>query len=104
MADAFSHLYRYSEATTENVQKALRASEQAVTLDPDSAEARASRGLALFISESYDEAEREFEAAVALNPNLFDAWYYYGLAASSQGRVEKAAQLYTRAAEVNRVE
>ncbi len=101
VADAYSHLYRYAEATPQNVERANRASEQAVMLDPDSAEARASRGLALFISERYDEAEREFEAAVTLNPNLFDAWYYYGLAASSQGRIEKAAQLYTKAAEVN---
>lgn len=101
VADAYSHMYRYVEATPENVEKANRASEQAVVLDPDSAEARASRGLALFISERYDEAEHEFEAAVALNPNLFDAWYYYGLASSSQGKVEKAAQMYAKASEVN---
>jgi len=101
VADAYSHMYRYVEATPDNVEKANRASEQAVVLDPDSAEARASRGLALFISERYDEAEHEFEAAVALNPNLFDAWYYYGLASSSQGKIEKAARMYVKASEVN---
>jgi len=101
VADAYSHMYRYVEATPEIVEKANRASEQAVVLDPDSAEARASRGLALFISERYEEAEREFEAAVALNPNLFDAWYYYGLASSSQGKIEKAATMYAKASEVN---
>jgi len=101
LADAYSHMYRYVEATAENVEKANRASEQAVVLDRDSAEAHASRGLALFISERYDEAEAEFDIAVARNPNLFEAWYYYGLASSSQGRVEKAIDLYTRAAEVN---
>jgi len=101
VADAYSHMYRYVEATPDNVEKANRASEQAVVLDPDSAEARASRGLALFISERYDEAEREFDAAVALNPNLFDAWYYYGLASSSQGKIEKAARMYVKASEVN---
>jgi adenylate cyclase len=76
MADAYSHIYRYAEATPENVEKARRASEQAVILDRDSAEAHASRGLALFISERYDEAELEFETAVVRNPNLFEAWYY----------------------------
>ena len=101
LADAYSHMYRYVEATAENVEKANRASEQAVVLDRDSAEAHASRGLALFISERYVEAESEFETAIARNPNLFEAWYYYGLAASSQGRVEKAAELYTKASEVN---
>lgn len=101
MADAYSHLYRYAEATPENVSRANRASEQAVVLDRESAEAHASRGLALVISERYDDAEREFEQATALNPNLFDAWHYYGLACSSRGDYEKAAQMYARAAEVN---
>src|SRR3546814_7173325 len=101
MADAYSHLYRDVEATPENAGKADRASEQAVVLDRDSAEAHASRGMALFISEHYDDARHEFETAIALNPNLFEAWYYYGLASSSQGDFEKAASLYTRASEVN---
>ena len=101
VADAYSHLYRYMEATQENVEHAKRASEQAVALDPDSAEAHASRGLALFISEQYDAAQREFETAVTRNPNLFEAWYYYGLASSSQGNFAKAAELYIKASEVN---
>jgi adenylate cyclase len=102
MADAYSQMYRYVEATPENVQRANRASEQAVVLDRESAEAHASRGLALLISERYDDAEREFDAAVALNPNLFDAWHYYGLACSSRGDYDKAATMYARAAEVNK--
>jgi len=101
MADAYSYIYRYAAATPENAQKANRASEQAVVLDRDSAEAHASRGLALFIGEKYDEAEREFETAVTLNPNLFEAWHYYGLACTSQGNFEKAARLYAKATEVN---
>lgn len=101
IADACSHLYRYVEASKENVERANRASEQAVALDPGSAEAHASRGLALVISEKYDEAEVEFETAISLNPNLFDAWHYYGLACSSRGDHEKAARLYSKAAEVN---
>lgn len=101
MADAYSHLYRYAAATPENATRANRASEQAVVLDPESAEAHASRGLALLIGEQYDAAEQEFETAVAQNPNLFDAWYYYGLACSSRGDHENAAKKYARAAEVN---
>ncbi len=101
IADACSHLYRYVEASKENVERANRASEQAVALDPGSAEAHASRGLALVISEKYDPAEEEFETAISLNPNLFDAWHYYGLACSSRGDHEKAARLYSKAAEVN---
>lgn len=101
MADAYSQMYRYVEASKDNLAHANRASEQAVALDRDSAEARASRGLALLISEQYAQAELEFDAAIELNPNLFEAYCYYGLACSSQGRFEKAAQMYIRASEIN---
>ncbi len=101
MADAYSHLYRYVEATRDNADRAARASEQAVVLDPDCAEAHASRGLALFISDRHEEAEREFETARQLDPNLFEAWYYDGLACSSRGDFERAAQMYIKASEIN---
>lgn len=101
IADAYSHLYRYADATRENAQKARDASEKAIALDPDSAEARASRGLAMFISENYEEAEQEFAKAIELNPNLFESYYYFGLAYSSQGEFDKAAEMYRKAMEVN---
>jgi adenylate cyclase len=101
MADAYSQVYRYVEASQDNLAHANRASEQAVALDPGSAEAHASRGLALVISERYDDAQREFDSAIALNPNLFEAWFYYGLACTSQGKYEQAAALYIKASEIN---
>jgi len=101
IADAYSHLYRYAEATRENVKRAVEASEQAVQLDPDSAEARASHGLAMFISEDYLAAEREFSRAIELNPNLWEPYYYFALALSSQGKYERAIEMYKKAIEVN---
>ena len=101
MADAYSHLFRYAEASAENAAQANRASEKALVLDPQSAEAHAAHGLALMIREVYDDARQEFEAAIALNPGLFEAYCYYGIACSSQGDFEHATQLYTRAAEIN---
>lgn len=101
IADAYSHLYRYVEATQDNAAKAKRASEQAVVLDPDSAEAHASRGLALFISDEHEAAQGEFEVARSLDANLFEAWYYDGLASSSRGDFERAARMYTKASEIN---
>jgi adenylate cyclase len=80
MADAYSHLFRYADATPENAAKAIQASEKAIDLDPDSAEAHASRGLSLFISEAYEAAQEEFREAVRLNPKLWEAHYYSGLA------------------------
>ncbi|HKK28491.1 MAG TPA: tetratricopeptide repeat protein [Gemmatimonadota bacterium] len=101
IADAYSHLYRYVEATQDNAARAKQASEKAVVLDPDSAEAHASRGLALFISDEHEAAQAEFDAARTLDANLFEAWYYDGLASSSRGDFERAARMYTKASEIN---
>jgi adenylate cyclase len=101
MADAYSHLYRYADATAENLANAEEASKRAVELDPDSAEAHASRGLSLFINERYEEARDEFQEAFRLNPKLWEAHYYSGLANSSQGEFEQAIVHYKQAIEVN---
>jgi adenylate cyclase len=101
IADAYSYMFRYADAARENAEQAMNYAEQAVEMDPDSAEARASRGLALFINERYDEAEEQFKLAAQLNPNLYEAWYYAGLAYSSQGEFHKAIEMYKKAGEVN---
>jgi adenylate cyclase len=101
MADAWSHLYRYAEATPENVARAIEASKRAIELDPDSAEAHASRGLSLFISEQYPVAQQEFEEAIRLNPKLWEAHYYSGLAHASKGDFEEAVAHYQNAIDVN---
>lgn len=101
IADAYSHLYRYADASRENVRKSVEASEKAIALDADAAEAHASRGLSLFISGEFEEAKKEFEHAIKLNPNLFDAYYYYGLACSSNSDFETAEKMFQKAVEVN---
>jgi adenylate cyclase len=101
IADAYSHMFRYTDAKKENAERALEFAARAVEMDPDSAEARASQGLALFINERYAEAEAEFARAIELNPNLFEAYYYSGLAHSSQGQFVRAADMYLKAMEVN---
>lgn len=101
IADAYSHLYRYADASNENVRKSVEASEKAIALDPDAAEPHASRGLSLFISGQFEAAKQEFELAIKLNPNLFDAYYYYGLACSSNSDFENAEKMYLKAMEVN---
>ncbi|MGA9574118.1 MAG: hypothetical protein WBS20_09260 [Lysobacterales bacterium] len=101
MADTYSQMFRFVDASSENAAKALEASQHAVELDPDSAEAHASRGLSLFINEKYQEAERHFETAGLLNPKLFESYFFYALSCSSQGQHEKAARLFVQASEVN---
>lgn len=101
MADTYSQMYRFVDASSENAAKALEASQHAIELDPDSAEAHASRGLSLFINEKYQEAERHFETAGLLNPKLFESYFFYALSCSSQGQYEKAARLFVQASEMN---
>ncbi|WP_191621337.1 tetratricopeptide repeat protein [Marinihelvus fidelis] len=101
IADAYSYMFRYTDAQKENARSALEYSEKAVDMDPDSAEARASRGLAMFINERYEEAEEQFKRAAEMNPNLYEAWYYAGLAYSSQGKFTEAIEMYKKANQVN---
>lgn len=101
IADCHSFLYMYGDSKPENLKRADEASLKALTLDPDLAETHASRGIALSIGGRYADAEREFEMAILLNARLFEAYYFYARDCAVQGKTEKAARLYTQAAEVN---
>ena len=101
LADAYSDLFRYADATKDHIEKAMEASRRAVELDPDSAEAHASMGLALFIREDYEGADEELKKAIELNPRLWEAHYYSGLASASRGNFEEAVRHYRNALEVN---
>ena len=56
------------------------------------------RGLAVSLSKRFDEAEQEFEQAMRLDPQLFDAVYWFARARQSQGRFQDALNLFERAA------
>lgn len=100
-ADCHSFLVMYADPMDSYRLEADRASLKAVSLDPESAEAHASRGLAFLVNEAFGEAESEFQRALALNPSLFEAYYYYARARFHQGDMEAAAELFRKAAEVN---
>src|SRR3546814_9294914 len=59
IADAYSFLFRYSNALPESIAQAERASLRAVELDPDSAEAHAARGTALTLGGQYPKRSEE---------------------------------------------
>lgn len=101
LADTYSMLYRYADASKKNAILAEQASKRAIELDPESAEAQASLGIALFTAGEYGEAEKRFETALLINPNLFEPYLFYGRACLAKGDYEKAARLFIRASEVN---
>jgi serine/threonine protein kinase/Tfp pilus assembly protein PilF len=100
IADCHSFLYTYSDARQENLDGAAEASLKALELDPASAEAHASRGLALSVGGKHEEAEEEFKAAIALDQKLFEAHYFYGRDCLARGQYAMAAQLFEQASAV----
>jgi tetratricopeptide (TPR) repeat protein len=49
------------------------------------------------LSKRYEEADVEFEEAIRLNVNLFEAFYFFGRNCYAQGRVEKACHMFEEA-------
>jgi adenylate cyclase len=81
-----------------DLEEADRASQRALELDPDLADAHSARGLALFLMKRPDEAETEFRTALELEPRHYWAHYFFGRALFPQGRFEEAARHFVEAA------
>ena len=100
LATAHATLYEWFGANDVDLAGAEQASQRALELAPDLAEAHVARGCALSLMRRYDDASREFEASIRLNPNLFDPSYCHARAAFARGDVEGSAVLFRKAAEV----
>jgi serine/threonine protein kinase/Flp pilus assembly protein TadD len=100
VADCCSFLYMYWDGSKANLEGAESASRKALDLDPELAEAHASRGFAVSLSKQYDEARREFETAIRLNPKLYEAHYFYARACFQEGKLEEAVRHYQDASRV----
>jgi serine/threonine protein kinase/tetratricopeptide (TPR) repeat protein len=94
MADSSSFLYAYHGGRAEDLARAEWASAKALSLAPQFAECHASRGFVATIRQNYDEGEREFRAAIALDPRLYEAKYYFARMRVAQGQMEEAAKLF----------
>jgi serine/threonine protein kinase/Flp pilus assembly protein TadD len=99
-ADCCSFLYMYWDGSRANLEGADNHSRKALELGADLAEAHASRGLALSLSNRYEEAEQEFRTAIRLNPKLFEAHYFFGRAMFQQGKYDEAVLHYQEASRV----
>ena len=99
LADCWSYLYLYSDRSEAVREQADWASLKAQEMDPQSAQAQASRGLSLSLGGRNEESDRAFEAAVRLDPDLFEAHYFRARHCFALGRLEAAADAYERAME-----
>jgi len=94
IADCCSLLYMMFDARESNLKQAESASNTALQLAPDLAEAHVARGIAFSLSKNYGDAEREFEKATRLDPKLFEAAYFWARACLAQGRNVEAVKLF----------
>jgi len=95
-------LYEWFGAKDEDLIKARRVTQRALELAPALAEPHAARGFVLSLSRRYEEAAREFEEAIRLNPYLFDAYYYFARSSFAAGDTALSADLFRTAAELRR--
>ena len=79
---------------------AEQASRRALETAPQLAEAHVARGLARSLSKNHDEAIGEFEAAIRINPYLFEAYYFFARTAFARGDMTRAAELFDAATQL----
>jgi pimeloyl-ACP methyl ester carboxylesterase/tetratricopeptide (TPR) repeat protein len=100
VAEAAVWLYLDWGGRPDDLVDAEEASLHAIALGPHLAEARLSRALTLAAGRQWPAAEREFEAALRLQPQLYEARYFYGRSWVSRGDLSRAASWFERAAAV----
>ena len=89
-------------AFTYETKKAEDALAKAIELDPELAEAHATRGfLQMFHHWNWQGAERSFSRALELAPNSSKAHHWYGVYLSIQGRIDEALREMQRALELD---
>ena len=103
LADSYNLLREFaSMPESEAYARAFVAASKAAELDPSSAEAHATLGFLYFWSKrDLAASSREFERAIALNPNYVDAYHWYGNVLASAGRSEESLTYLNRAQELD---
>lgn len=99
IADCLSYDYLYAERNDALRERALEAGRKAVELGPGSAQAQASYALALSLGRN-ERAAAHFDEAIRLDPDLFEARYFYARYAFALGDSAKAIGLYEEAVRI----
>lgn len=102
LANTLSLIYEWRDGKPEDLEAADRNSRKALELAPHLTESHTARGFVLSLGEHYDEAEQAFQEAIRLDPNSFDAYYYYARACFARGETERSAELFRKAGDVRR--
>ena len=100
ISDCSAYLYMNVGRNPADLERAMQAAEAALKVAPDMADAHSSLGTALSMLGRHAEAEAAFQRAIALNPNLFEAHYFYARDAFTQGKLDLAIREYEEASRV----
>jgi tetratricopeptide (TPR) repeat protein len=100
LATAHAQLYEWFGSADQDLVEADRASRIAMQLAPQLADAHVARGFAMSLHRKYDAAEKHFEAAARINPQLFDTYYLFGRSCFARGQILRSAELFGKAAGV----
>lgn len=102
--NAVAHAY-YAEILVdegpETIQKAIDESKTAQQLAPDTLETHRARGYVLEATANYEDAVREYQAAIAKNKNISDLHLQLGINYSALGIYDQAVQEFTNANALN---
>jgi eukaryotic-like serine/threonine-protein kinase len=103
LADSYTTVgYLSYLAPKEAFPKAREAAEKAIKLDATLAEPHASLAYyKLYYDWNWEEAEKEFKLAIALNPNYATAHEWYGVYLTAMGRSDQALAELERAQELD---
>jgi adenylate cyclase len=96
--DAFLYMVYQADVPLEGI---LETAAKALSLDNNLAEAHTARGVVLSAARDFEQANAEFERALTLDPNSFEAHFLYARPAFQQGKIARAVELLERATEIN---
>jgi TolB-like protein/Flp pilus assembly protein TadD len=102
LADSHAMTCMYWSASEAHLAGAEEASRKALALVPGLADVHVSRGLSHFVHRRHDEAVAEFETALRLDPDSFEAHYFYGRVRFQRGELQQAADLFYKAEQLRR--
>lgn len=91
------YVNRWNNASEDNLTKARDLARKAIDTDDSEPQGHIALAIVLTWTRQWEEAEKAAERAVALAPNLADAYTSLGNVRDFQGQHEDAAALYTRA-------
>jgi DNA-binding winged helix-turn-helix (wHTH) protein/tetratricopeptide (TPR) repeat protein len=103
LADAYSLMWDFGVVSREETQpKALQAAQQALALDPESAEGLAALGRVRFLFDwEFDAAERNLTRAIARDPDYMPAYQSLAWVLSARGQHDAAVSAGRRALQLD---